>query len=377
MAMMGRRPLSVRVSTGDSQGNRAEIAVVDLSEMIDNMAQNKPFSSPVSFDLRNKAAPVEMRLQFGTASNTSCLISGFPRSLLPNSWIRVRTRSGLESSNHSPLNGSPLQDRTVDWEPPEKQDDKHPINIRRYTDPSRKLGHTVGESKITESRFRSRLTRRPRQALVEISEVGTDRMNPIRKTQVQQQALELGLDPGDSLQMEWSRFYLALGQGDKELAEQILANLRTDINLQDQRGRTLLHIAALVGDEAAANLLRKHGAKSTGDRDGWLPIDTARREGFSQLIEPLMLTMPPSLLKTAWRLNCRHPEPTKWVDASDPSKVVILEQGLVAFFADANASGPAMRLIGTRWSVISDHPIPPNVEEYYFELDILGACSDR
>ncbi len=373
MRVENQPPLYVHVSIQDNKGIRAEVAVVDLSDMVNSMAQNKPSSVLVSFELKHKAAPIEMRLQFGKAVSSSCLISGFPRSLLSGSWPRGRTGSRQAVSGTNSSAGPPRHDRVVDWKPPERQDDMNTMDIRRYTDPSRKLGYNVGDSKKQESSLTSRLSSRilPQGSLGDASPVANNRMNPIRGVQARQRALDLGLDPANLLHMEWSRFFLALRQGDRALAELILVNVKADINLQDRRGRTLLHIAALVGDEDAAHLLQQHGAKSTGDRHGWLPIDIARREGFPQLFHTLSLTSPsPGGRQPA----LSHPEPTKWADSSNPSKVVISDNGLIAFLADKNTYNPAGPQTGALWSVISSHPIPPDVDEYYFEVEILGVC---
>lgn len=372
MRMESQRPLCVHVSIRNNQGTREEVEVFDLSDMVINMAQNKPYSTHVSFGLKNKAARIEMRLQFGKAVSSSCLISGFPRSLLSDSWPRGRTRSRQAVSGANSSAGSSRHERVVDWKPPERQEAMSTADIRCYMDPSRKLGHNVSDSKKQESLLKLRVLLR---GLTETSSdalhVANNRMSPIREMQARHWALELGLDPADFLHLEWSRFFLALSQGDRALAELTLTNVRANINLQDRRGRTLLHIAALVGDEDAANLLQKHGAKSTGDLHGWLPIDIARREGFPQLFHILSLTSRPL---SARQPILSYPEPTKWADSSSPSKVVISGNGLVAFFADKNAPKPAVRGIGSRWSVISNHPIPPSVDEYYFEVEILEVC---
>lgn len=249
------------------------------------------------------------------------------------------------------------------------------VDIRRYTDPSRKLGYNIGDSKKQES-LKSRLLSLilARGSLDYASRVANNRMHPIRKVQARERALELGLDPADWLHMEWSFFFLALRHGDRALAELILINAKADINLQDRRGRTLLHIAALAGDEDAAHLLRQHGAKSTGDRHGWLPIDIARSERFPRLFDTLSLT---SSSPSGRQPLPSYPEPTKWADSSNPSEVVISDNGLVAFFAAKNTHGLGKRQSGAQWSVISNHPIPPNVDEYYFEVEILGACRSK
>ncbi|KAH6848113.1 hypothetical protein B0I37DRAFT_376721 [Chaetomium sp. MPI-CAGE-AT-0009] len=376
-----QRPLCIHVSIRDNQGVRREVAVVDLSDMVNRMVENKPCPTLVSFELKHKAAPIEMRLQFGKEVSSSCLISGFPRSLLPGSRPRGRTRSRQTVSGANSSAGSPRHDSVVSWKPPERQDDMSTADIRRYTDPSRKLGHhNVSKAKKQESGLMARHLSLFRKAapgtLNDASHVAKNRMNPIRDVQVRQRVFELGLDPEDWLHRQWARFFLALRQGDTALAELILMNveLNADINLGDRRGKTLLHIAALVGDEDAVLLLQQHEAKSTRDRDGWLPIDIATREGFRQLFHILSLT---------YRSPNNHqpilsyPEPTKWADSSNPSKVVISDNGLVAFFADKNAPSESGRQTGALWSVISDHPIPPTVDEYYFEVEILGVCRDR
>ncbi|KAH6641137.1 hypothetical protein F5144DRAFT_562658 [Chaetomium tenue] len=82
MRVKNQHPLCVRVGIRDNRGIRADVAVVDLSKMVKSMVRNKPYSELVSFELKHKAAPIEMRLQFGNAVSSSCLISGFPRPLL-------------------------------------------------------------------------------------------------------------------------------------------------------------------------------------------------------------------------------------------------------------------------------------------------------
>lgn len=375
--VVSQRPLRVHVSIRDNQGIRAEVAAVELSNMVRSMVQNEPYSERLSFDLKHKAAPIEIRLQFGDAASSSCLISGFPRSLVPNSWSRERPISRLAGLDTNSSVGPLRDDRVLDWKPPERQDGMNAVDIQRYIDPSRKLGYNVDDPKRQDSRLRSHLLSRilPQSSENDASHLAKSRMNPIRAAHARQRALELGLDPTDLTDVNWSRFFLALSQGDKALAKLILMSVKANINLQDRRGRTLLHIAALIGDEDAVHLLQQHGARSTRDRHSWLPIDIARREGFPQLFHLLSLTSLSPNDRQPLPLSY-YPEPTEWAGSTNPSAVTISDNGLVAFFADKDASGPAERLTGARRSVISNHPIPPDMYEYYFEVEILGACRD-
>lgn len=181
------RPLSVHIGVRNNQGLKEEVAIVDLSEMVNSMAQNKPYSTLVSFELKNKGAPIEMRLQFGKVGSSSCLISGFPRSLMSDLRPRGRTHSRQAISGPSSSAGSPPRDRFVDWKPPERHDGMYTVDIRRYTDPSRKLGYNIGDSKKQES-LKSRLFSLilAQGSLDDAAHVANNRMNPIRKVQARE-----------------------------------------------------------------------------------------------------------------------------------------------------------------------------------------------
>ncbi|GAB1318162.1 FabD/lysophospholipase-like protein [Madurella fahalii] len=164
-------PLRVHISNEDNEGKKVHIATAELSAMVDAMARNQPSSEPLSFELKNKAALIEMRLQFGDKASSSFFISGFPRSLSSESPIRGRPRSPQAVAG-SPA-GSPRHDRVVDWKPPEQQDETYTVGIRGYTDPSRKLGYHISEPKrstpreVDEARLREEKLRQAVAVLLE------------------------------------------------------------------------------------------------------------------------------------------------------------------------------------------------------------------
>jgi hypothetical protein len=246
----------------------------------------------------------------------------------------------------------------LNWKPPEHQGDLEFINIRRYTNPSRKLGYQVAEQeRLARER---KLLKRPlfRETIRE-------------RHIVRQLTLNAGTDPNTVDHRGWSRLHLAIFEGNMEVAKAILAAGRPDINLKDRRGRTVLHIAALGGDSEAIDLLQSYGAKNTRDQSGWLPADIARCENFPEILPILCSLAPcPDDVLPATSL----PQPMKWSNSSGSTEIVLSDADLVASFPDQTVARPAGRLSGTLWSIISDHPIPPHMDEYYFELDILEVC---
>lgn len=372
MAKRKQGPLRLCVSTKDSQGADIEVKTIDMSQMIDAMMSKRPCTQELFFNLYNKAVPIDMQLQYGGDTFSRCSISGFPRSLLSDFTPREKpisrqtTGATAETPHH--------QRRVVDWKPPEEQDDLGPIDIRSYTNPSRTLGYHDTEHKRLVARDTvARVRARMRTPGAHAEDNGLI-LHPLPMETAGQEraaldlALQVGLDMESPHQAAWCHAIVALRRGNRPLADSIMEQDSVIIGLRDRRGRTCLHIAALLGDAEAIRFFHVHGARNMDDYSGWLPAEIAHREKVPRWRQ-LFRTMP--YRQTSYQ------QPTRWADPNVPGTIKISGSGRIAAFTDARATGPPRRLTGTGWSVISDHPIPPRVDEYYFELDILEVCSQK
>lgn len=116
---------------------------IDLSPMIDAMAQNKAFAQDCSFTIKSKGTQIYMQIKFG--SSDVCSISGFPRRL--SSTERQGrpfdlSRKRVDSSRSQSGSNRPHADNVVSWKPPDQKhgSPKTRMDLRRYSDPTRTLG---------------------------------------------------------------------------------------------------------------------------------------------------------------------------------------------------------------------------------------------
>lgn len=116
---------------------------IDLSPMIDAMAQNKAFAQDCSFTTKSKGTRVYMQIRFG--SSDACSISGFPRRLSsterqgrPFDLSRKRVDNSRSRSGSNRFHA----DNVVSWKPPDQKHGsrKTRMDLRRYSDPTRTLG---------------------------------------------------------------------------------------------------------------------------------------------------------------------------------------------------------------------------------------------
>ena len=100
--------------------------------------------------------------------------------------------------------------------------------------------------------------------------------------------LSKGADVNAKNRQTWTPLHVALWDGHKVVAEELIAK-GADVNVKDNRGYTPLHFAAIKGNsESAALLITKDAEVNVKNRAGQTPLHLAADYGYKDVIELLI-----------------------------------------------------------------------------------------